>query len=412
MKENKKILFISPQLCFPPVDGGKQCLFYRILEISKHLETYAIFVNSDNLHGYKSEQTYRQMKESVKELQVFERYNASIRYDSNLVKKLNQILLWFISKKPRRAQKYESDTVRQKVTQYIIDRNIEVVCLEFPWMFELIDIKALKIKGIKIICVIHNIEHLFFYENKDALGFSVNINLLTYYEGARVKKYEYDVFRQMDLVIGIADYDVEYVKKEIGLNNIVYSPTLFQLPQYSWSNNISSDYIVFPGSLLFYPNFEGIMWFLDNVFQYYTRKYPKITLKITGKTNPTIQKKIGKYQNVELTGFLSEQKLQELVVNSLFAIAPIFSGAGVKIKLLEAMSYGLPIITTPKGAQGIPYQDKEPFYVANNKDEFLEYMFLLSSDLNIRKKLGEKAKVFFELNYYDKENYHRWIDLL
>ena len=55
----------------------------------------------------------------------------------SLWKKIKQIFCWLLSKKSRAAQKFESDVIRQKVTQYIISQNIEVVCLEFPYMFEL-----------------------------------------------------------------------------------------------------------------------------------------------------------------------------------------------------------------------------------------------------------------------------------
>jgi len=60
----------------------------------------------------------------------------------------------------------------------------------------------------------------------------------------------------------------------------------------------------------------------------------------------------------------------------MFVVIPMFTGAGVKIKLIEAMSYGLPIITTPKGARGIPYPRNSPFCIARNRDEFISNMFL------------------------------------
>ena len=405
-----KILFILPQLCFPPSDGGKQGLFHRILAISKRMEVYTLFVNAAASSDYDKELTFQHFKESVRDIKVVERYNASIRFNTSFHEKIKQVFKWLLSGKPRFAQIYESDCVRQSVTEYIAQNNIKIICIEFPYMFELIDIKKLKAMGCKIICVIHNIEHLYFRESKSLPGILNNVNLFTCYEEGRLKRYEYNVFRQVDLVIGVADSDVEFIKQEIGISNIVYKPSLLPAAETMWVGNQSSKYIVFPGSLSFYPNYQGIMWFLKNVFQVYTKKYPDIILKITGKVSPAMQKEISQYNNVELTGFLSKQELESLLINCMFAVIPMFHGAGVKIKLIESMCYGLPIITTPRGAQGIPYGDNTPFFIAKGNEDFSEFMKLLTDDYTVRTEQSNKAKRFFYDNYFMEKAIAEWIN--
>ncbi|MDU4961130.1 MAG: glycosyltransferase family 4 protein [Sporomusaceae bacterium] len=405
-----KILFVMPQLCFPPSDGGKQGLFHRILEISKKMDSYTFFINAASVSNYAKEPTFQHFKKFASDVKVIDRYNASIRFDASFREKIKQVVKWLFSGKPRFAQIYQSACVRQNVTDYVKLHNIKIICIEFPYMFELIDLRMLKKMGCKVICVMHNIEHLYFRESKSLPGFLNRINLLTRYEEKRLKRYEYSVFRKMDLVIGVADSDVEFIKQETGLSNVIYQPTLLPPAETMWTNNQSSRYIVFPGSLSFYPNYQGIMWFLKEVFALYTKKHPDIVLKITGNVSDSVRAEISQFDNVELTGFLTKSQLDSLLVNCMFVVIPIFRGAGVKIKLIESMSYGLPIITTPRGAQGVPYGECEPFYIARDGHEFMGQMHTLTTDQSLRYSMGEKAKQFFYENYYMENMVTKWID--
>ena len=91
-------------------------------------------------------------------------------------------------------------------------------------------------------------------------------------------------------------------------------------------------------------------------------------------------------------GFVHE--LAELLEQLGFLAAPIFSGSGVKIKILESMQAGIPVLTTQLGAQGI--EDKEALCIANSKEEFELLLKRLIAEKELRERYGRFAQRYTE----------------
>ena len=122
------------------------------------------------------------------------------------------------------------------------------------------------------------------------------------------------------------------------------------------------------GDLTLPNNYNGLHWFCDKVL-------PKLTgdgveLHVAGKGS----KQFSVYDRVRVCGFVDD--IDAFVCQSQIVIAPIFSGAGVKIKVLDTIGYGRPLITTPKGAEGLPSWLMGQLHIASNAEEFVQ---LLSS---------------------------------
>lgn len=375
-------------------------MYNRIKSFSENVDTTLVIASSNNKsNDYKLSRKYFP---ELKQIIVLPRTSIEIKKVSYFKKGLG-ILKWLISGKPRRAQTIESEANKNKITEYIFSEKIDIVILEFPYCAELIKIDQIRKNNIKIFVVIHNIEFLFFRDSMKLPKIVMDIEI------NRIKKYECNVLQQVDGILGISPWDIDYVNRNMQVNNAKYLPTYFRKPILSWKGNLNSQYINFCGALSFYPNYHGIKWFLENVFVNYVKSYPKIKLKITGKVNERIQKELERYKNVEFTGYLSEKELEFVIINSMFSVVPIIKGSGIKIKLLESLSYGVPTVTTIHGAQGIPYKGEAPYLVGKDENEFLTQMNILTNSNEKRKTLGHRARIFFEMNYASEKNIQDWI---
>ncbi|MEW6069737.1 MAG: glycosyltransferase family 4 protein, partial [Candidatus Thermoplasmatota archaeon] len=133
----------------------------------------------------------------------------------------------------------------------------------------------------------------------------------------------------------------------------------------------------------YFANFEAAQ-FINNVL---AEKLPEFKFKIVGRCCMAVKKS---QKNVELCGVISEQEKDKLLKTSELAINPILYGAGINVKMLEYMAYGMPIVTTTLGARGIEC-DKRPFLVSE-LDNFAESIKLLSDDKELAEELSRNAK--------------------
>lgn len=111
--------------------------------------------------------------------------------------------------------------------------------------------------------------------------------------------------------------------------------------------------LLFVGGFAHQPNLDAVLWFAREVFPLVRQAVPNIEWHIVGRDPPTEIRCLAG-NGILLEGAVSETRLEFLYKTSRLVVAPLRFGAGVKGKIVEAMCYGVPVITTPVGAEGIP----------------------------------------------------------
>lgn len=110
--------------------------------------------------------------------------------------------------------------------------------------------------------------------------------------------------------------------------------------------------ILFVGGFSYPPNVDAARWLVEEIFPLVEREVPETRLWLVGsKPLPEVQSLAG--EQVDVTGWVSEDELARRYAAARVAVVPLRFGAGVKLKVVEALREGLPIVTTPTGAQGL-----------------------------------------------------------
>ena len=107
--------------------------------------------------------------------------------------------------------------------------------------------------------------------------------------------------------------------------------------------------MIYTGALDFYANFNSMDYFLREIFPIINAIKPEVKLLITGKKNNTLIKKLPSYPNVVFTGYLND--IRSAISKSWVSLVPLRYGSGTRIKILEAMALGTPVVSTQKGAE-------------------------------------------------------------
>lgn len=211
-----------------------------------------------------------------------------------------------------------------------------------------------------------------------------------------------------------ADLGIIYTKKDQKLltDNGIQEVKLFEMVPYfqGFKENV---YVYEKNTILYYgamnrpENEEAVLWFIDNVLPKLLIRNKQFKFVIVG-AYPSQKLLKQSCENVIVTGYVDD--ITEYFGKCLCMVIPLQMGAGVKIKVLEGMSAGIPILTNRIGIEGILAIDKQDFFLCETVDEYLEAIFKLFTDRELAKTLGENARKFILQNYERDECFGRLLE--
>lgn len=152
--------------------------------------------------------------------------------------------------------------------------------------------------------------------------------------------------------------------------------------------------LIFTGSFNYFPNHEAMVWFTGEVLPLIQAEVPEAQLMVTGDTGG---RTLPSANHVTLTGFVDD--VRTLVARSWVSVAPIHTGGGTRLKILEAMALGTPVVATTKGAEGLDIQPGKHLLVANSAEEFAQMVLRLLKEPDLRHHLIENAYQLVSTRY-------------
>jgi glycosyltransferase involved in cell wall biosynthesis len=187
----------------------------------------------------------------------------------------------------------------------------------------------------------------------------------------RIKSFEVQMLNKYDLLVPITNRDGEILNKlgntkpvhisQTGIDSSVLIPN---------SKNLKHPTLFHIGSLEWTPNQEGLIWFFDNCWDSVREKYPDLEFYIAGRNAPLwFQKKLN-LPNVIFMGEVADA--YEFMNSKSIMVVPLFSGSGMRIKIIEGMALGKPIVTTAVGTEGISTTSGVNIVVTENAAGFVK----------------------------------------
>lgn len=244
----------------------------------------------------------------------------------------------------------------------------------------------------------HNCETLIMKRNKKSSSNILKKFFLTL-EAFKLQKFEIKSIMNADNTIVLSKEDYRELCKETR-KNFAHSVIPIGIEDSDFIKEIREidkiPKILFIGTLTWAPNNEGIIWYLKKVVPLLESKM-KFQLYIVGKNPSEEVKRLteGK-ENITVTGYVDSVDLYYEICD--YMIVPLLSGSGQRVKIIEAFSKGMPVISTKIGAEGLEYKDGKSIFIADTPEEFVEKSEKII-ELTTRKVLSENSKDVFERNY-------------
>ena len=153
----------------------------------------------------------------------------------------------------------------------------------------------------------------------------------------------------------------------------------------------------FIGALDWLPNQKGLIWFLEQVWPKLKNDWPEVHFHVAGRNAPVWLAERLQSQNINFCGeiddagdFLSKFQVQ---------IVPLFSGSGIRIKILEGMAMGKAIVATSKAVEGIGITPGKELMIADDADAFMLAIKDLLTHKNKRNSIGAEARAFISKEF-------------
>jgi len=204
---------------------------------------------------------------------------------------------------------------------------------------------------------------------------------------------------RFDRVLSVSEHESLVMKDRCGCgDNVRTLPISFGTKLSAFPEDRKPDTILFAGSMWWLPNRHGLSWFFENCWETILAARPAACVILAGNDKTGFAHGMAqRYPNVTATGFVEE--IEPFFRQASVFILPLLIGTGIKIKLLEAMGWGLPVVSTPKGVEGVPgFEEGRHALVCGEPMDFAQGVIRLLEAPDLRERMAREALSWTESN--------------
>jgi glycosyltransferase involved in cell wall biosynthesis len=385
-----KILILTPRIPFPLKDGGAIAMHQTIEGyVQQGCEVSLLSMNTS--------------RHWVDENLLPEWYSKLVHFKTVFINNnINPLSAFFnlFTGKSYNVSRFINKNFETALIELIKQETFDIIQFESIYTSPYLQI-AQENSDSKCFCRVHNIEHLIWQrlsENEANFLKRKYLKILT----NRLKIYEIDILKKFDLLLPISRTEEKYFSDN-KINASFYLPFGIDINKPILKNieqNVQSIYHI--GSMDWAPNVEGITWFLSTVWDDLQTELKDVKLFLAGKNMP---KSLLKKENNQTVILGEIEDFSAFSLSKNIMIVPLLSGAGIRIKVLEAMAFGKVVIATEIAVEGIGLTHQKNVLIANSPEDFKEQLHYCFSNLEKIKSIGDHAKQFVEANYSKEKIY-------
>ena len=215
----------------------------------------------------------------------------------------------------------------------------------------------------------------------------------------KLRRYELDICRSFDGVITMSGVDARFLRHRLPSHPCIAEiPNGVDTDHYFYAPSMPENHdLLFIGSFDHSPNVEGLRFFLREVFPLVKSSVPDARLFIVGPGPYHTVGEVASEPSAIATGLVEDTR-PHLHGCSVF-VAPILAGSGTRLKILEAMSAGIPVVSTSVGIEGIDALGESHLLVADTPRAFADSVVRLLHSPKLREQLRSNARSLVESSY-------------
>jgi polysaccharide biosynthesis protein PslH len=376
-----KILVIASRIPLPLDDGGAICSY----NIIKYLHLAGHRITVCTLNTRKHYQPPHVMADICDEI-----LTVDIDTAVHPLKAAQNLLSW----KPYIAERFYSPEFAALILQTLKTKQFDIVHIDqtmIAWYAETIRRAFPAGEHPPIILRAHNIEYVI----QERLAKNEPNLLKRLYRldlARRMKAYERRFFPLFDGIMAITPEEERIMRglDYAGLVSVV--PAGVDLSMFSPDPDVTPrpNTLSYIGGMDWQPNLEATRWFVEIVMPLLREKFPHVEFHVAGKRMPDWIRAYNTHPNVFT--YSDVPSAAAFMQSFAISVVPLLSGGGMRLKIVEAMGLGLPIISTHVGAEGIAARHGESILYADTPAEFVHAIGQVLENPALAQQLGENAR--------------------
>lgn len=231
-------------------------------------------------------------------------------------------------------------------------------------------------------------------------------------EARALKRYEANLWQQFDHVVCVAEQDRWALQNQqlTGLNFTIIPICVDPAVQPLVSRVSRPCAITHIGTMFWPPNAEGVLWFAREVFPHVLTRIPEATFVIVGKNPPEeIRALTAKNHKIKVIGYAPH--LEPYLAETAAFVVPLRAGGGMRVKITDAWCWGVPIVSTSIGAEGIDLQHGTHALIADTPEALTAATVRLLQDPGLGAELSASGRRWVEERYNWRQVYGKWNDV-
>lgn len=396
MKQN--LLFVLPFLPYPLVSGGHQAIFNGIDCVKDDFNIFIAYYVNWGFDDSAADEFRKRIPHAT--LLPMDTRRKAPNFKARVIDKLQRMLAAEAKKcaPPDKNAKYNlwlwSNRLQPaKWQQFVWDvcenYHIDIAQVEMPWISSFILSLPDTVKKVYVHHELAFVKHGLELQNDPD-----NLYARTCYKHTLAS--EINMLNHADHIITLSPVDKRKLEEQ-GVTTPISSSFAIVNTKAELTPYISDDRILtFVGPDDNIPNNVGLRWFLDNCWHTLKEKEPDYRLKVIGRWSEENKQTILKdYPDVEFLGFVDS--LYDTMKGSVM-IVPITIGSGIRMKILEAASMGIPFVSTTVGAEGIPVKDGRDCFLTDDPNTFVADILKLQ-DNSLKLQFVQNANLMVKEHY-------------
>jgi len=380
--EPMNILWVKSGPLFPLDSGGKKRTHAMLEEISRrhHVTYLALLAEGQELHPdeaaapYAAEKVWLPWKETEKRTRKF------------YVDLLRNFLL---SPYPYALEKYRSQEMMDWLRAEITGDRFDLIICDF--LTPAPNFLHLESKA-PMILFQHNMEAVIWKRLAESSANPIG-KLYLKDQFRRFSKWEKKLSELFDGVVTVSDDDSRYARENYGLENVRgHVATGVDVNYFAPRKEIrsGSDVIGFLGSMDWLANIKAVEFFVAEAYPVIKRAIPDVRFMVIGRNPPeSIRNLAANDESITVTGSVDDVRPYLKMCDIM--VVPLLAGGGTRIKILEAMAMGVPVVSTTIGAEGLDLQAGTELEIADGAGAFAARTAELLVDDGRRRALADAA---------------------
>lgn len=368
-----RVLHFAPRVCWP-LDTGAKLRNYHLARVLSEQAKVTLLAFTD-------------AEQSLEQLEEFYEQVIAVPRDPGYT--LSKIIRGTLGYTPLPVLNYTTDAMKHALEKVLRERNFDIVQVEGIHLMSYLPIIAAPHPRPLMICDWHNIESELMGRYR---GREPNI-LKRAYAGKTARlmgEFERRAMREFDAHVAVGQRDAQH------LRSLNPDARVFVI-----ENGVDTDHyeeaardgqlrkpnrIVFVGSMDYHANIDGAVSFARDVWPGVRDRHPELIFTIVGRDPAPEVRELRSTPGIKVTGTVDD--VRPFYREALAAVVPLKVGGGSRLKILEAMAAGVPVVSTTLGAEGLDVHDGEEILIADTNEQLAEKIGSVIESEELRQRIS------------------------